>query len=147
MNREETFLNYIDDRERNWVGIVYAMHLIGIFTGGFAFLIALIISYIRRRGDIGGTAAASHYSYMLRTFWWTVFWGGVSFLLTVVLIDMLMTFFWWTVFWGGVSFLRTVVLIGFAGIVAVAFWYLYRLGKGFYYFFQKEEVPGYPPLT
>jgi uncharacterized membrane protein len=122
MNREETFLNYIDDRERNWVGIVYAMHLIGIFTGGFAFLIALIISYIRRRGDIGGTAAASHYSYMLRTFWWTVFWGGVSFLLTVV-------------------------LIGFAGIVAVAFWYLYRLGKGFYYFFQKEEVPGYPPLT
>jgi uncharacterized membrane protein len=55
--------------------------------------------------------------------------------------------FWWTVFWGGVSFLLTVVLIGFAGIVAVAFWYLYRLGKGFYYFFQKEEVPGYPPLT
>ncbi|HYF57903.1 MAG TPA: hypothetical protein VEA81_02985 [Burkholderiaceae bacterium] len=91
--------------------IDYALHIAGpLLSMGFLSVIALIVNYIKR-DDARGTVYESHMSWMIRTFWWTVFWIVVSFLPALVL--SVITF-------GLLSFLFVVPVI----------WYLYRMIKG-----------------
>ena len=89
----------------------YGMHIAGpILSMGFLSVIALIINYIKR-DDARGTIYESHMNWMIRTFWWTLFWMIVTAvpaaLLTVVSFGLL-------------SWLFLVPVI----------WYLYRMIKG-----------------
>ncbi len=91
--------------------IDYSLHIAGpLLSMGFLSVIALIINYIKR-DDARGTVYESHMTWMIRTFWWTLFWIIVSFipvfLLTVVTFGLL-------------SFLFLIPVI----------WYLYRMIKG-----------------
>ncbi|MFT4101615.1 MAG: hypothetical protein QM674_11370 [Burkholderiaceae bacterium] len=89
----------------------YALHIAGpLLSMGFLSVIALIINYIKR-DDARGTIYESHMNWMIRTFWWTLFWIVVTwipaFLLTLLSFGLL---------W----FLFAIPVV----------WYLYRMIKG-----------------
>lgn len=50
-------------------GIVYALYLVGL-TNGITAIIGLIIAYASR--DRAGPKTASHYTFLIRTFWLTL---------------------------------------------------------------------------
>ncbi len=91
--------------------IDYALHIAGpLLSMGVLSVIALIVNYIKR-DDARGTVYASHMNWMIRTFWWTLFWIVVSFV--PVLLLTIISF-------GLLHFLFVVPVI----------WYLYRMIKG-----------------
>jgi uncharacterized membrane protein len=58
-------------REFTLLGITYGLYAIGLVMFWPAF-IGLVIAYVKR-GDVAGTFLASHYGWLIRTFWgWTV---------------------------------------------------------------------------
>jgi uncharacterized membrane protein len=83
---------------------------------------AVIIIYVKR-DEARGTWLESHCSWLLRTFWWSLFWD-----LLVVLV-------------GGILIL---VLIGFLllplGLALVSIWVLYRLIRGYLAFRESRPV-------
>jgi len=61
----------------------YVLHLVGAITA-IPSLIALVINYIKRHDD--GPFADSHHSWMIRSFWWTILWCIIGWILTIILI-------------------------------------------------------------
>lgn len=93
--------------------ITYGLYALGLLTGIFA-IAGLIVAYIKR-DDAAGTYLASHYSWLIRTFWWGLLWMVI----------------------GGIL---TLVLVGF-GILAVAWiWWVYRIIKGWLRLSEKREI-------
>jgi uncharacterized membrane protein len=62
-------------REFTFVGIAYSLHVTGLFLIWPA-LIGVVLDYVKRR-DVEDTILASHYQWLIRTFWWSVLWGGL----------------------------------------------------------------------
>ena len=86
----------------NLTYLVYGLHLFSAFNGlispalvvtafltGWPSIIAVIINYVKR-GDARGTLLESHFSWQIRTFWYTALWlviAGLMFI-TVILIPI-----------------------------------------------------------
>ena len=105
--------------------ITYALHALGLAIGAFgtstvvgAFLfgwpsiIAVIVNYVKR-GDARGTWLESHFTWQIRTFWFSMLWACLIFLTGLPL---------------------TLVIVGF-GVWAVGFfilgiWAIYRIAMG-----------------
>jgi uncharacterized membrane protein len=58
-------------------GVVYALHIAGVVTGGVTCVIGVIIAYISRKD--AADWLASHYEFQIRTFWLALLFslGGV----------------------------------------------------------------------
>jgi uncharacterized membrane protein len=80
--------------------IIYALHAIAVLVGvtsaatvagGFVFglpsLIAVFINYLKR-SDVNGTWLESHFSWQIRTFWFTFLWLVVYGLLIITIIGI-----------------------------------------------------------
>ena len=88
------------------VGVTSAATVAGGFVFGLPSLIAVFLNYLKR-SDVNGTWLESHFSWQIRTFWWSCVWGLLSALT------------WWIF---GLGFL----------IGGVAFvWFIYRVVRGF----------------
>jgi uncharacterized membrane protein len=48
-------------------GVVYALHIAGVVTGGVTCLIGAVLAYISRKD--APEWLASHYDFQIRTFW------------------------------------------------------------------------------
>ncbi|WP_454723389.1 MULTISPECIES: DUF4870 family protein [Cupriavidus] len=96
---------------RKLTHILYALYAIFWMTGGVTALIAIIVGYVKR-DDTQGTLYASHFTWQIRSFWWSVAWAVL----------------------GGVLF-ATVFLIPLAFAVwgILSLWMLYRIVKGWLY--------------
>jgi len=100
----------------------YGLHIAGpLLSMGVLSVIALIVNYLKR-DDARGTIYASHMNWMIRTFWWTVFWVVVSFLPALLLT---------VISFGLLSFLFLVPVI----------WYLYRMVKGVLWLNDGRAMP------
>jgi len=89
---------------RTVLHIVYGLYAIGFITGGMGTLAAVILAYVKR-ADAAGTIYASHFDWVLRTFWWSLLWGIISAIFTLI-------------------------VIGWIGLFVTVLWVLYRLVKG-----------------
>ncbi|KDC68161.1 hypothetical protein L510_4317 [Bordetella bronchiseptica MBORD591] len=92
---------------RTLTHVAYGLYALGFLTGGFlgiATLAAVVLMYVKR-GDTAGTMYASHFDWLLRTFWWALLWLAIS-------------------------AIATLIFIGWIGVVATVVWVLYRLIKG-----------------
>lgn len=99
--------------ERLAVQALYLLHTVAWASMGTLAVIALIVNYVLR-GDETDPVYLNHHTYMIRTFWWTVFW--------LVLTSPL---------W----FLLAVFLpLGPLAYAVIGFWYLYRCIRGWLYF-------------
>ena len=102
-------------------GIFGAASVIGAFLVGWPSIIAVIINYVKRP-DARGTIYESHMTWMIATFWWTLFWVVVSFIPSLVLS---------VVSFGLLSFL----------FVIPGLWFLYRMIKGVLRLIDGRPVP------
>jgi uncharacterized membrane protein len=118
--------------------VVYALFgaaaIIALVSSGFPLIaplfgivgiIGIILAYVKR-GEATGTWLASHYRWLIRTFWFSLLWGIIGAIIFVVL------FF---VFLIG-------LVIGYAIWVATTIWVLYRLIRGYVLFKDSQPVPG-----
>ncbi len=102
--------------DRTVMQLLYGLHTLAWFSGGVFAVIALIINYLRRDGEIDPLYVA-HHNYMIRTFWWTLLW--------LVLLSPL-----WLL----------LVLPGFVAYGVVWLWYLYRCIRGWLRFNKHQPV-------
>ncbi|NYT79652.1 hypothetical protein H0A71_22040 [Alcaligenaceae bacterium] len=92
---------------RNLTHLIYGLFAAGLLSAGFfgvAVIAAIILAYLKR-SDAAGTVYASHFDWVIRTFWWGLLWIALSGLATLIFIGWL------------------------TGVVAVV-WVVYRLLKG-----------------
>lgn len=92
-------------RTITWVA--YALFGLGFITSGlfaFAPIAAIILIYLKR-DDAAGTIYATHFDWLLSTFFWGILWLVVSYLLIFI-------------------------LIGWLTLVVAMLWVLYRLIRG-----------------
>ena len=94
------------DNDRTVMHVLYGLHTVAWASAGMLAVIALIVNYIKRGEEIDPLYNA-HHNYMIRTFWWTIFW--------LVLCSPL-----WLLF----------LLPGMAAYTVIGLWYLYRCVKG-----------------
>jgi uncharacterized membrane protein len=112
------------------VYILFAIAVVGTLASSglvaFAPLVCLagiagvIVAYVKR-GDAQGTWVASHLTWLIRTFWWSLLWDVIAVLLFVTLIG---------------------IPIAIAILVATSIWGIYRLVRGFLSFKDSEPIPG-----
>jgi len=108
--------------------IIYALHAFSVLTGMFsaafivtAFLsgwpsiIAVIINYVKRN-EVRGSFLDSHFSWQIRTFWWSLLWLVI----------------------GGVL---TLVLVGWAILGLTGLWILYRIIRGWLALLGRNAMP------
>jgi uncharacterized membrane protein len=63
--------------DRTIMNVLYGLHTVAPFTLWSLSLVALIVNYIRR-SDEHDAVYASHHSYMISTFWWTMLWLALT---------------------------------------------------------------------
>jgi uncharacterized membrane protein len=94
------------DREkslRQIATVIYGLQAAALVVGVTSF-VAVILGYLRRR-DAAGTWLESHFTWQIRTFWWSLAWSILG-LATLVLV------------------------VGFFILLASAVWYVYRVVRG-----------------
>jgi len=94
--------------------IIYILYAVSWFVAVTA-LIGIIVNYIKRE-DAVGTLYESHFTWQIRTFWWSLLWAVL-----------------------GVA--TIVVGIGIVILIAAAVWSLYRLVKGLLYWNDRRPMP------
>jgi len=87
---------------------------------GLAGIVGVVIAYVKR-GDAQGTWVASHFTWLIRTFWWSLLWDTIAVILFVTLIG---------------------IPLALAILVATSIWGIYRLVRGFLAFKDSEALPG-----
>jgi uncharacterized membrane protein len=99
-------------------GLVVVWPLVGL-----AGIAGVIVAYVKR-GDASGTWLESHFTWLIRTFWWSLLWGvfGVLVLVTLGLVLV------------GIP-------IAIAIFFAVSVWGIYRLIRGFLLFKESRPAP------
>jgi uncharacterized membrane protein len=117
--------------------LVYALFavaaLAGVASHGFPLfapllgligIVAVIIAYAKR-ADAAGTWVASHFHWLIRTFWWSLLWAMLGGLVLVTL---------------------GLILIGIPIAYAIwavdTIWVIYRVVRGYLLFHDSKPVPG-----
>lgn len=94
----------VDKSQKNLVMVVYALYALSFITGLTA-IIGVVIAHVKK-GEMPGSLYDAHFSYQIRTFWWSLL-GALIAVLTMFIV------------------------IGFFLAFAVAIWFIYRIVKGF----------------
>jgi uncharacterized membrane protein len=103
------------------VGIVGAATVIVSFVGSVPSIVAVILNYVKR-GDARGTWIASHYRWQIRTFWFTLLWALIGWVLVITIVGM---------------------VVGVPILIALTLWLIYRIGRG--WLRLRDRRPMYAP--
>ena len=86
----------------------------------FIGIVGVIVAYVKR-SDARGTWLESHMTWLIRTFWWSLLWNCIGWVLAVTLIGLPVALAIW---------------------IATTIWVIYRVIRGFLYFHRNEPIPG-----
>lgn len=112
-NEEVSIKDSNVEHNRKVTYIIYGLYFASLFLGVTA-IVALIANYIKR-GSVQGTYLESHFTWQIKTFWW-------SLILYVV------------------SVLTLAVGIGFLFLIGTSIWFIYRIVKGFVYLNDEKAM-------
>ena len=87
---------------------------------GLIGIIGVIVCYVKR-GDAQGTWVASHFRWLIRTFWFSLLWAIVGWALVLTIIGIPFSFLIWAV---------------------ASIWVIYRVVRGYLAFNDSRAVPG-----
>ena len=87
---------------------------------GVLGIVGIVVCYVKR-DDASGTWVASHLTWLIRTFWWSLLWAVVGIVLFVTLI--------------GIPFALALWL-------ATDIWVIYRLVRGYLLYKDSKAIPG-----
>ena len=87
---------------------------------GLAGIVGVIIAYVKQ-GEAQGTWVASHFTWLIRTFWWSLLWDVIAVVLFVTLIG---------------------IPLAIAILVGTSIWGIYRLVRGYLSFKDSQPIPG-----
>jgi uncharacterized membrane protein len=93
--------------------LIYALQAAS-FIFGITLIAAIIINYIKKE-DVRTTWLASHFRWQIRTFWFSLLWGGIG-LITALLG------------------------IGFIILAIDAVWLIYRIAKGWLRLSEEKQM-------
>lgn len=99
--------------ERIWAIVAYVLHLFGAVLG-LPSIAGLVINYVTK-GD-APPELQSHHSWMIRTFWWSLFWMVIAIITWIFFIGMAIAFIIWV-------------------------WWLYRHIRGLIRLFDNKAMP------
>ena len=102
------------------VGVVGHGMLVGAPLLTLVGIVAVIVAYITR-GDARGTWTETHFTWLIRTFWWSLLWNCLGWLVAVTLIGLPLAIAIW---------------------VATTIWVIYRVIRGYLLFHESKPVPG-----
>lgn len=100
-------------------GLPFMAPMVGVLG-----IVALVICYVKR-ADAAGTWVASHFSWLIGMFWWSLLWTVIGIIILVTL-----------------GLLLIGIPIAFAIFIAVDVWVIYRLVKGYLLFKESRAIPG-----
>jgi len=92
---------------------------------GLVGIAGLIVAYVKR-GDARGTWVASHFTWLIRTFWYSLLWGIVG---AVVFVLLFVVFL-----------LGPLLAIAIWGVASI--WVIYRVIRGWLLFKDSKPIPG-----
>jgi len=87
---------------------------------GLLGIAALVICYVKR-GEAQGTWVASHLRWMIRTFWFSLLWSTIGWILVFTIVGIIIAIPLW---------------------LAVSIWIIYRVLRGYLLFKDGKPVPG-----
>jgi uncharacterized membrane protein len=76
---------------------IYACYAVGFFIG-ITWLVGIIIAYVKR-DDGKGTWMESHFSWQIRTFWWSLLWCLIGGIFAVTVIGLVVAWPLWAIAW------------------------------------------------
>ena len=100
-------------------GIVGHGMLVGAPLLTIIGVVAVIVAYITR-SNAQGTWTASHLTWLIGTFWWSLLWNGLGWVLAVTVIGLPVALAIW---------------------VATTIWVIYRVIRGYLYFHDSKPIP------
>lgn len=103
----------VDESQSNTAQLVYLLQALGLFLG-ITFIAGVVVNYVKR-SDITDPVVASHFTWQIRTFWWSVLWGVLGMILLVV-------------------------VVGYFIILANGIWVIYRIVKGWMRLREKKTM-------
>ena len=100
------------------MGILTPALIVTSFLSGWPSIIAVIINYVKR-DEVRGTWLDSHFAWQLRTFWYSLLWLFVIFLLFITLVGIIIA-----------------IPVG----LGVGIWIVYRLVRGWMTLSQGKPI-------
>lgn len=100
-------------------GITSAAFVVTAFLSGWPSIIAVIINYVKRDA-VRGTFLDSHFSWQIRTFWWSLLWVVIAGVMIATLIG---------------------AVIGLPMLVLVGLWVIYRIIRGWIALSNRSPMP------
>jgi uncharacterized membrane protein len=108
--------------------VVYALYLFGALSMLLTVFIGLIVAYANRAS--AGPRMASHYNFLIQTFWKTIWWFVIGVLLILFGIPLSL-----------VVVGLPMILIGSIIVCIVGLWFIARCVIGLVYLAQDEPYP------
>jgi len=87
-------------------------------------IVGVIIAYVKR-GDARGSWVASHFDWLIGTFWWSLLWDLVALVVGVLLFWVL-----------GLGILLAILILA-----ATSIWVIYRVVRGYLAFKDSQPLP------
>ncbi len=104
----------IDFRSDRTIALIaYGLHLFGAIAG-VTSIIGLVLNYMSRNQY--DEALASHHRWMIRSFWWALFWIVIGIITWVLMIGWVICFLAWV-------------------------WYVYRHVRGLVALLNRDSLP------
>jgi uncharacterized membrane protein len=91
---------------------------------GLVGIAGVIVAYVKR-GDAQGTWVASHFNWLIRTFWYSFLWGVVGALVLLVL---------------GIILIGIPIALLIWAVASI--WVIYRVIRGYLVFKESRPLPG-----
>jgi uncharacterized membrane protein len=91
---------------------------------GLVGIAGLIVAYVKR-GDAQGTWVASHFTWLIRTFWYSLLWGVVGAVVLLVL---------------GIILIGIPIALLIWAVASI--WVIYRVIRGYLVFKESRPMPG-----
>ena len=91
---------------------------------GLVGIAGLIVAYVKR-GDAQGTWVASHFTWLIRTFWYSFLWGVVGAIVLLVL---------------GIILIGIPIALLIWAVASI--WVIYRVIRGYLVFKESRPIPG-----